>query len=68
MNYSVIGKPLPRKDALLQVTGKSVYGDDVTRPGMLHAKILRSSYPHAKILGIDTFTIRSPQWPPILWI
>jgi CO/xanthine dehydrogenase Mo-binding subunit len=54
MSFSVIGRSFPRKDALLQVTGKSIYGEDVYRPGMLYAKILRSAYPHAKIIRIDT--------------
>lgn len=54
MDYNVIGKSLPRHDVILQVTGKSLYGDDVTRPGMLFAKALRSKHAHAKILGLDT--------------
>ncbi len=54
MSFSVIGKPLPRADALLQVTGKSVYADDIQRPGMLHASILRSEFAHARIIHIDT--------------
>ena len=51
--YSVIGKSLPRHDAVSQVTGKSIYGADVRRPGMLHMKILFAKYPHAKILRLD---------------
>lgn len=54
MDYHVIGKRVPRHDAILQVTGKAVYGDDVSRPGMLVAKVLRSKYAHAKILQVDT--------------
>ena len=54
MTYSVIGKSFPRSDALLQVTGKSLYGEDYSRPGMLYAAILRSQHAHAKVLGIDT--------------
>jgi CO/xanthine dehydrogenase Mo-binding subunit len=54
MSFSVVGKSFPRKNALLQVTGKSVYGEDVYRPGMLYAKILRSGHAHAKIAMIDT--------------
>jgi CO/xanthine dehydrogenase Mo-binding subunit len=54
MSYSVIGKSFPRADALLQVTGKCLYSDDYTRPGMLYAKILRSKHAHAKVLKIDT--------------
>ncbi len=54
MSNSVIGKSYPRSDAVLQVTGKSQYGQDVFRPGMLHALILRSQHAHAKVLKIDT--------------
>ena len=54
MSHSVIGKSFPRNDAVLQVTGKSQYGEDVFRPGMLHARILRSQHAHARILKIDT--------------
>ena len=59
MSYSVIGKPYPRTDALLQVTGSAMYGEDIKRPGMLYAKILRSEYPHARIIGIDTAEARA---------
>ena len=48
-----IGKSVPKVDALAKVTG-AVYGHDMTLPGMLHAKILRSEHPHAKIVSIDT--------------
>lgn len=54
MSFSIIGKPLPRTDALLQVTGRAMYGEDIKRPDMLFAKILRSEYPHARIIDIDT--------------
>jgi len=54
MSDSLIGKSFPRSDAVLQVTGKSQYGADVFRPGMLHARILRSQHAHARIVKIDT--------------
>ena len=54
MNERVIGTSRPRHDAVLQVTGKVIYADDFTRPGMLYAKALRSQHAHAKILSIDT--------------
>ena len=41
-------------DGLEKSTGRAVYTDDVTLPGMLHGKILRSPHPHARILSIDT--------------
>jgi len=52
--YSVIGKRLPRIDAMEKVTGTAMYLGDLTIPGMLYGKIVRSPYPHAKILKVDT--------------
>ena len=52
--YSVVGKRVTRVDALEKVTGAAKYGADVHPSGMLYGKIVRSEYPHAKILHIDT--------------
>lgn len=43
----------PRADYLQKVTGVATFASDVEVPGMLHGKILRSTMPHARILGID---------------
>ena len=51
---SYVGKRLVRPDAASKVTGKAKYGADITLPGMLAGRILRSPYPHAKIVKIDT--------------
>ena len=51
--FQVIGRRLRRTDGLAKSTGTAVYTDDITLPGMLHGKILRSPHPHAKILSID---------------
>jgi CO/xanthine dehydrogenase Mo-binding subunit len=50
---NVVGKSVPRRDGLGHVTGKTVYVDDMTFPGMLHLKMVRSPVPHARIRGID---------------
>ena len=50
----VVGKGVPRLDAVEKVTGRAKFGSDFKMGGMLYAKVLRSPYPHAKILGIDT--------------
>jgi len=52
--YSVIGKPIPRVDAVEKVTGAAKFAADFSFPGMLWCKILRSPYAHARILNIDT--------------
>jgi CO/xanthine dehydrogenase Mo-binding subunit len=43
----------PRADFLEKVTGQAVFISDVTVPGMLHGKVLRSTIPHGRIRGID---------------
>lgn len=51
----VIGKPLPKRDARLKVTGEAKFGADLCLPGMLHGKLLRNmQHPHARIVSIDT--------------
>jgi len=50
----VIGKRLPRIDAVEKATGTALYLGDLRIPGMLCGKILRSPYPHARILKVDT--------------
>jgi 4-hydroxybenzoyl-CoA reductase subunit alpha len=51
---TVIGRRNRKIDGYGKVTGATVYTDDMTLPGMLHGKILRSPHPHANILSIDT--------------
>ncbi len=52
--YNVIGKRVHRVDGPDKVTGSAKYTFDMVLPNMLYGKILRSPYPHAKILNIDT--------------
>lgn len=52
--HSVIGKRIINVEAWDKATGKAIYGIDMKLPGMLHGKILRSPFPHARILHIDT--------------
>ena len=52
-NFSAIGKISRRKDGFAKVTGRETYVSDVTLPRIYHARVLRSPYPHAKILSVD---------------
>ena len=52
--YQALGKSVPRIDALEKVTGRARYCSDLSFPGMLYAKVLRSPYAHARIVRIDT--------------
>ena len=49
-----VGQRVTRLDGRLHGLGQSKFVDDLTFPGMIHAKILRSQYPHAHIVSIDT--------------
>ena len=50
----IVGKRLPRADAIEKVKGEAEYTSDMQLPGMLYAKFLRSPYAHARIIDIDT--------------
>jgi CO/xanthine dehydrogenase Mo-binding subunit len=51
---SVVGKPIPRVEGDLKVTGRAQYAYDVRLSGQLYARVLRSPHPHARIKRIDT--------------
>ncbi|MBI4332614.1 MAG: molybdopterin-dependent oxidoreductase [Chloroflexi bacterium] len=53
-SYSVIGKRVPRVDGGVKATGEARYASDLGLAGLLHGRILRSPYPHARIIRIDT--------------
>jgi len=49
-----IGRSLPRVEARAKVTGRAEYVHNLRLPGMLWAKIARSTVPHGRIRHIDT--------------
>jgi len=49
-----IGKPIERWDGLQKATGRARYTADVQLPGMLYARFVNSTVPHAKVVSIDT--------------
>ncbi len=53
MEYSVVGKSLPKVDAPGKAKGETIFTTDVRLPGMLQGRLLRSPLPHARILNID---------------
>jgi xanthine dehydrogenase YagR molybdenum-binding subunit len=50
---AVVGKRLPRLDGGLKVSGRAKYTYDINRPGLLHARILRSPHAHARLVALD---------------
>jgi CO/xanthine dehydrogenase Mo-binding subunit len=49
----VVGNPTPRVEGELKVSGEAKYAVDITRPGMLWGKLLRSPIASGKIRRID---------------
>lgn len=54
-----IGRARPRVDGRHRVTGAAMYTQDIQLAGMLHAVILRSPYPRARVRAIDTTKVEA---------
>jgi CO/xanthine dehydrogenase Mo-binding subunit len=50
---TVVGTDARRVDGPAKVTGGATYTADLVLPGMLHAKVLRSSLPHARLVRVN---------------
>jgi 4-hydroxybenzoyl-CoA reductase subunit alpha len=57
--YRLLGTRIPYIEGPLKVTGRAEYTDDIRRPGMLVARLLRSPWPHARLQSIDTTAARA---------
>lgn len=53
-DFTIVGKPTLRRDAVEKVTGRAKYAGDMREPGMLHARILRPPAHSAKLISVDT--------------
>jgi carbon-monoxide dehydrogenase large subunit len=53
-SYTAIGQPVPQEEGPDKVSGKALYAADLLLPGILWGKVLRSPYPHAHIVRMDT--------------
>ncbi len=51
--FKVVGSRPIRHDGYDKVTGRARYAADISLPGMLHGKVLRSPHAHARIKKID---------------
>lgn len=50
---NALGASLPNPFTAAILTGQARYTMDIAIPGLLHLKVLRSPYAHARIIGID---------------
>jgi len=77
MSQSTLGRDVPQVNARSKVLGRAQYAGDIKVAGMLHGKVLRSPYPHARIVRIDASAARAlpgvkavvtgVDGPPTLW-
>lgn len=52
-DFKIVGSRLPRPDGVDKVTGRALFGADMSAAGMLFGAIIRSPHAHAKIVDID---------------
>ena len=64
--YRFIGKPLPRKEDARLITGKGRFTDDFNLDGQTYAVMVRSPYPHARIVAIDA--VAAKKMPGVLGV
>jgi CO/xanthine dehydrogenase Mo-binding subunit len=58
-HLGIVGDSASRVDAREKVRGEPLYYGDLEMPGLLHARVLRSRYPHARIMSIDASRARA---------
>lgn len=56
---TVVGRSVARTDAREKVTGRSRYISDMELPGMLHARLVRSPFAHARVTRVDLAAARA---------
>jgi isoquinoline 1-oxidoreductase beta subunit len=52
--FAVIGKPLPRLDGADKARGRTIFGLDVSQPGMLYAALAACPVLGGKVASVDT--------------
>jgi xanthine dehydrogenase YagR molybdenum-binding subunit len=50
---TLLGTAVKRLDGPDKVTGRARYTYDINRPGMIYGKMVRSPFPHARVVSVD---------------
>ena len=56
---TIIGRRVRREDGEPKVTGRTRYTGDLQLPGLLHARLALSPYPHARVTRVDAEAARA---------
>jgi len=51
--YKYIGRSAVKVDGELKAKGQAIFADDMHFPGMVHAALVRSKHPHARLISVD---------------
>lgn len=58
--YTIVGKPIPRVDIPLKVSGHNTFVQDVKVPGMLHARMVHPPAFGAQVISVGGFSTPIP--------
>ncbi len=56
--YRIVGTSTPRLDLPSKVTGNPSFVQDIRLPGMLHARLVRPPSMHARLIRMDTASVK----------
>jgi nicotinate dehydrogenase subunit B len=56
--YAVVGKPILRTDLPGKATGRHIYAQDFSVPGMMHGRVIRPATVGARLLAVDEASVR----------
>jgi CO/xanthine dehydrogenase Mo-binding subunit len=59
MSNGTIGRSVPRLEDAPLVTGRGCFIADLSFPGQLHVRLVRSSHAHARLLSVDVAAART---------
>jgi nicotinate dehydrogenase subunit B len=58
-DFTIVGTPALRRDAVEKVTGKAKYAGDLREAGLLYARILRPPAHGARLVSVDTSGVKA---------
>ena len=62
-----VGRSLPRLEDRPLVTGRGRFAADISFPGQLHMRVVRSAHAHGRIVAIDTAAARAAPGVVAVW-
>jgi carbon-monoxide dehydrogenase large subunit len=67
MKAKVVGQPVKRLEDRPLVTGRGRYAGDISFPGQLHMRVVRSSHAHGRIVSVDASRARAAAGVAAVW-